>query len=105
MLLTALEAAQRQKFHTLVTGNESYLYLEYSRATKWCVCFNDGPPRVKTTITLRKFMLTVTWGVTGFSVMNLMTTPSTINSVSFTEQIMTSLVDKIYPGRRNPHDP
>jgi hypothetical protein len=104
-LLRTLEAAQREKFRPLVTGDESYFHLEYSHATKWCVCPNDAPPRVRTAIAYRKFIPTVIWGVTGFYVVDLVTTQRTFNSEYFVEQIMTPLVNKIYPGGRNPHTP
>jgi hypothetical protein len=59
---TALEAAQHQKFCALVTGEEGFFYLEYGHATKWCVCPNDEPPRIRMMLARWKFMLTDIWG-------------------------------------------
>jgi hypothetical protein len=59
--------------------------LEYSHATKWCACPNDAQPRVTTTIACRKFIFTVIWGATGFSVANVMITERTFNSEYFGE--------------------
>jgi hypothetical protein len=104
-LLTALEAAQRQNFQTLVTGDMSYFRLEYSHAMKWYVCPNDAPPRVRTTIACRKFMLTIKQGVTCFYMVDLMTTQKAFNSECFIKQITMPLVDKIYPEGRHQRDP
>jgi hypothetical protein len=65
--------------------------LEYSDATKWCACPNDGPPRIRTTIACQKFILTVTWGAINFYMADLMIRERTFNSEYFTEQIMRPL--------------
>jgi hypothetical protein len=95
-LLRALEAAQREKFRPLVTGDENYFYLEYNHATKWCVCPNDSPPRVRTTIACQTFIPTVIWGVTGFYMVDLKTPQRPFNLEHFIEQIMTPLVDRFF---------
>jgi hypothetical protein len=82
-----------------VTRDKNYFYVEFS------VFPIDAPPRVRTTIASRKFMLAVIRGVMGFDVVDLMTTQKRFNSEYFVEHIIKPLVNESYPGRRNPHAP
>jgi hypothetical protein len=56
-LLRVLEAMQRIYFHHIITGDESWFYLEYQHASQWSVSRDEVPQRVDLTIGTAKFML------------------------------------------------
>jgi histone-lysine N-methyltransferase SETMAR len=63
------------------------------------VCSSD----LKQQFGTREFMLTVIWGVDGFHVVDLMTSQPSFDSQSFVDNLMVSLVEKVFPKGRNPH--
>ena len=100
-LLPILEALQRNNFRNVVTGDESWFYLETGHSAQWSVCRDDVATKTKPTISTPKFMLTVIWGVEGFHVVDLMTSQDRFNSRYFVEHVMVPLVQEIFPHGRN----
>jgi hypothetical protein len=45
-ILRALEAMQRTHFHHIITGDQSWFYLEYQYASEWSVSRDEVPRRV-----------------------------------------------------------
>jgi hypothetical protein len=72
-LLPILKAHEKNKFQRFVTGDESWFTLEFHYSMKWSVWPDDVPQKVKQHIGTQQFMLTVTWGLDGFQVVDLMT--------------------------------
>jgi hypothetical protein len=58
---------------------------------------------VQQQIDTMKFMLTVMWGVDGFHLVDLMTTQKKFNSPYFVANVLTSLVQRIFPAGRRAH--
>jgi hypothetical protein len=63
---------QQIHFRHIVTGDESLFDPEYQQASQWSVSRDEVPQRVDPAIGTAKFMLTVTWGVNGFHLLDLM---------------------------------
>jgi hypothetical protein len=72
-LLSLLETMAATKFHTIVTGDESWFTLEYQNSAKWSVRREEAPERARQQIGTKKFILTVICGVCDFHVVDLMT--------------------------------
>jgi hypothetical protein len=97
-LLTVLQAMEEQGFHNLVTGAESWFYLDYCPATQWSVCADNVEPTAKRTIAARKFIVIVIFGIDGFHVVDVMPQGRSFDSEYFLEHVMQPLTDKFYPG-------
>jgi hypothetical protein len=57
-LLRALEVMQQPHFRHIITGDESWFYLEYQYASRWSVSRDEVPQRVDPAIGTAIFMLT-----------------------------------------------
>jgi histone-lysine N-methyltransferase SETMAR len=57
---------------------------------------------VRQQIGIRKFMLTIIWGVDGFHLVDLMTSQRNFDSQYFVDNIVVPLVEKVFPKGRNP---
>jgi histone-lysine N-methyltransferase SETMAR len=99
--LPMLEAVQKTNFRQVVTGDESWFYLETGHSSQWSVCRDDVATKTKPTISAPKFVLTVMWGVKGFYVVDLMTSQDQFNSQYLVEHVMVPLVQEIFPHGRN----
>jgi hypothetical protein len=55
----AMESIQRTHFRHIITGNESWFYLEYQHASKWSVSRDEVPRRADSVVGTAKFMLMV----------------------------------------------
>jgi hypothetical protein len=56
----------------MITGNESWFYLEFQYASQWPISRDEVPQRVDPSIGTTKFMLTAIWGGGGFHLLDLM---------------------------------
>jgi hypothetical protein len=61
-LLRALEAMQRTDFHHIITGDDSWFYLEYQHASYWLTSCNKLSQKEHPAIGTAKFVLTAIWG-------------------------------------------
>jgi hypothetical protein len=57
---------------SVITGDESWFYLEYQHASQWRVSRDEVPERVDPAIGTAKFMFMAIWGVNGFRLLDLM---------------------------------
>jgi histone-lysine N-methyltransferase SETMAR len=96
-----LEALQKSNFGKVVTGDESWFYLETGHSAQWSVSRDNVATKTKPMIGTPKFMWTVMWGIKVFHVVDLMTSQSQFNSQYFVEHIMMPLVQEIFPHGRN----
>jgi hypothetical protein len=87
-----LEARQKNSLRKVVTGDESWFYLETGHSAQWSVCRDDVASKTKPTISTPKFMLTLMWRIKGFHVADLTTSQNQFNSQYFVEQVMVPLV-------------
>jgi hypothetical protein len=70
--LRVLEAMHRTRFHHITTGDESWFYLEYQRASQWSVSRDEMFQRLDPAIGTAKFMLMVIWSVNRLRLLDLM---------------------------------
>jgi hypothetical protein len=63
----------------------------------------DVPQRVGQQIGMRKFMLTVIWGVDGFHAVDLMISQRSFDFQYFMVNITVPLLEKVFPKGRNLH--
>jgi histone-lysine N-methyltransferase SETMAR len=102
-ILPLLERMEASNFHNIVTGDESWFTLELQQSAKWSTSREDVRQRARQQIGTTKSMLTVIWGVDGFHVVDLMSSQCSFDSQYFVDNIMVSLVQKVFPKGRNPH--
>jgi hypothetical protein len=95
-LLRALAAIQRIHFRHIITGDESWFYLEYQHALQWSVARDEVFQRADPAIGTAKFMLTVIWGVNSFHLLDLMPRQCRFTSQYFMEHVMAPLVQTIF---------
>jgi hypothetical protein len=62
-----LEALQKNNFRKVVTGDESWFYLETEHSVQWSLCRDNVVTKTKPMIGTPKFMLTVMWGYKAFT--------------------------------------
>jgi histone-lysine N-methyltransferase SETMAR len=102
-LLPLLERMDRCNFRKIVTGDESWFNFELKQSAKWSTSREDVPQRIRQQIGMRQFMLRVIWGMDGFHVVDLMISQRSFDFQYFMDNIMVSLVEKVFPKGRNPH--
>jgi hypothetical protein len=99
-MLPVLERRGKDNFHYLVTGDESWFFLEYQHSHQWCRTKDEVATRVSQKNSDGKYMLTVFWGPDGFQVINLMPSGRTFNTEYFLKNVMEPLVQKTFPNDR-----
>jgi hypothetical protein len=93
---------EANKFRNILTGDESWVMLEYQHAVKWNLSREDVSERARQQIST-KIMLTVILKVDGFHVVDLMTSHGIFNSEYFMSHILAPLVANVFPGGRILH--
>jgi hypothetical protein len=91
---------QRTHFRYIITGDESWFYLEYQNASQWSVSRDEVPQKVDPAIGTAKFIFTAIWDVNGFHLLDLMPSQCRFNTQYFMEHVMTPLVQTIVPQGR-----
>jgi hypothetical protein len=99
-LLCALEAMQRTHFRHIITGDESWFYLEYQQPSQWSVSRDEVSQRVDPAISTAEFMLTAIWGIDCFHLLDLMPSECRFNAQCFGEHVVTALVQTVFPQGR-----
>jgi hypothetical protein len=99
-LLRALEAMQQTLFRHIITGDESWFYLEYQDTSQWSVSRNEVPQRVDLATGTAKFMFTAIWGVNGFHLRDSMPSEGRFNAQYFVEHAVVPLVQTVFPQGR-----
>jgi hypothetical protein len=94
-LLRMLEALQKNNVGKVVTGDESWFYLETGHSAQRSVCRDDVATKTKPMTGTPKFMLTVMSGRKGFHVADLMTSQNQFDPQYFLEHIKVPLGEEI----------
>jgi hypothetical protein len=97
-LLDALQAQERCHFRDLVTGNETWVSLDMKPGTIWLPADAELPVCVKRTIASEKRMLIVSWGIYGIAHYSWLPRDSTVDSVLFCEEVLSSPAQKMQPN-------
>jgi histone-lysine N-methyltransferase SETMAR len=91
---------QRAHFRYIITGDESWFYVEYQHALRWSVSLDEVPQRVDRAIGTAKFVLTATWGVSGFYLLDLIPSQCRFNAQYFMKHARAPLVQIVFPQGR-----
>jgi hypothetical protein len=81
-----------------VTADESWLYLNDSRAHMWSVPDDQQPVHVDQAIASEKHIVTVFWSIKGPLVIESLGPGDTFSATSFCDVILAKLAQALYPG-------
>lgn len=76
--------------HDIITGDESWFYLNYSPDGCWARKSQDVPVHVRPGIWTQKFMLTIFWGIRGFYLIDVLP-----HGMNFNSTYACTLLDKL----------
>jgi hypothetical protein len=91
-LLNFLRKKQWRGWHDILTLDESWLYLSTDYERIWMSLGEKVPDRERRTIHSPKFMATVVWNPSGFSVMKLLPNGSIFNNLYYITEILQDIV-------------
>ena len=103
-LLDVLRVQKRKGFHRILTGDESWFYLQYDHKHVWSISKEEVPERVSQKIQTKKIMLTVIWNIDQFYIINLMKNNENFNSEYFIHNVIKPLENKLYPQGKKPQE-
>jgi hypothetical protein len=98
-LLERLKIEETFGFAQVVTGDESWLYLNYSHAHMWSVSEDERPVRFDEMIASEKHMFTRLWSINGLLVIEWLEPSDMFNITYFCDVIIAKHVQALYPGR------
>jgi hypothetical protein len=98
-----LEAQQRIGFRDIITGDESWIYLDMTSNSIWIEAEEILPTRPRTTIASTKVMLTVFWGIRGVRPINWLPHGASFNGAYFDENILQPMASELHAGEEKKH--
>jgi histone-lysine N-methyltransferase SETMAR len=98
-----LYTAQRDGWHHLVTGDESWFFLNISPRRMWTLSRDDVVTKPRLDIQSQKFMFTIIWNPSGFYVVDRLPNDTKMNRAYFVTNILIPLEQAIFRRRRAPH--
>jgi hypothetical protein len=90
-MLSFLYAAERDRWHHLVTGDKPWFFFNTSPRRMWTVSRDNGVTKSRHDIQSKKFMLTIIWDSSGFYVVDRLPSHTKMNSASFMTNILIPL--------------
>jgi hypothetical protein len=102
-MLRLLLAAQRDGWHHLVTGDESWFFFDTSPRRTWTLSRDEVATKARQQIQSKKFMFTIIWNANGFHVIDSLPNDTKMNSDYFVTNILTPLEEAIFPQGRALH--
>jgi hypothetical protein len=96
-MLPFLYAAQRDGWHHLVTGYESWFFFDTSPRRMWTLSRDDVATKPRQQIQSKMFMFTIIWNPTGFYVVDRLPNDTKMNSDYFVTNEFISLEQMIFP--------
>ncbi|KAA6379040.1 MAG: hypothetical protein EZS28_025432 [Streblomastix strix] len=94
-LLPFLRKMMKNKYAGLVTGDECWLYLDNPADSIWIDVDEQTPERARKVIGSQKVMITVFWGADRIWHIHALPHGKSMTSVTFINDILTSLFGKI----------
>ena len=91
LLLTILSESEELGFINIFTGDESWFYIKFNRKGAWILPDEKVPFFENPGFQLRKFMLTVIWGINGIHVIDIMDSGLSFNSDYFITHILCQI--------------
>jgi hypothetical protein len=104
-LFNVLKAQERIHFRDVITGDESWFYIQQKRPRMWVLTADNLPEIPKTTIATQKVMLTVFFGINGVVLTNWMIPPNSLNASYFLNEILVPLSHSIHGVHPKQHSP
>jgi hypothetical protein len=96
-MLSFLNAAKRDGWHHLMTGNESWLFFNISPRRMSTLSRDDVVIKPRLDIQSTKFMFTIIWNPSGFYVVDRLPNHSKMNNAYFMTNILIPLEQAIFP--------
>jgi hypothetical protein len=92
--MVVLLSAQKDGWHHLVTGDESWFFLSYSPRRMWTLTQNYIASKPRREIRTAKFMLTIMWNPLGFHVTDKLPDSLAMNANYFLDNILSAFEEK-----------
>lgn len=99
-MLEALLKFQKEGYHHIITGDESWFYLRYFHRFIYAQSREKVENIPKRLISEPKFMFTIFWNPWCFFIINVLPPSQKFNSEYFINQILKPLGEKLYPNGR-----
>jgi hypothetical protein len=96
-LLELLEMEETFGFARVVTGDESWLYLNCSHTHMSSMSDDNRPVRIDQTIANEKHVLTVLWSIKGPLVIEWLGPGDQVNTTDFCDVIIPKSIQTLYP--------
>jgi histone-lysine N-methyltransferase SETMAR len=94
-LLTIFQQDQQNNFERIITGDESWFYLQYANESAWAESRDQLPVRVSQKINTEKCLISVLWSANGIHALLDVPKGDSYNSRFFCEAVMPSVVSNI----------
>jgi hypothetical protein len=102
-MLPLLLAAQRDGWHHLVTGDESWFVFDTSPRRMRTLSRDNVAIKPRQQIQSKKFMFTIIWNPTGFYVVDRLPNETKMNSAYFVTNLIAPFKQAIFLRGRAPH--
>jgi hypothetical protein len=102
-MLPFLHAAERDDWHHLVTGDESWFFFNISPRRMWTLSRDSVVTKLRLDIRSKNFIFTIIWNPSGFYVVDRLLNDTKTNSAYFVTNILIPLEQAIFSGGRAPH--
>jgi hypothetical protein len=89
-MLPFLHVAERDGWHHLVTGDESWFFFETSPRRMWTLSRDDVATKPRQQIQSKKFMFTIIWNPIGFYIVDRFPNDIKMNRDYFETNILIS---------------
>jgi hypothetical protein len=103
-LLRVLKENQKTGFATIITGDESWFYLEHPHQSVWPSSRDEAPERLKRKIDTKQCFMSVIWPVNGIHSLLDVPKKTTYNITFFSDVVFPDFIENICAGirRRTP---
>jgi histone-lysine N-methyltransferase SETMAR len=95
-MIETLKTQQRLDWKYIVTGDQSWFYLEYMPNGMWCLSGSSPAISVRHTIQSQKYMITIFWNPHGFHVVEMLPDGEKFTAEYMTSVILAKLVEALY---------
>jgi hypothetical protein len=103
-ILPFLHAPERDGWHHLVTGDESWFFYNISPRRIWMLSRDDVVTQPRHDIQSQKFMFTIIWNTSSFYVVDRVPNHSKMNNAYFVTNLLIAIQQATFPGGRALHE-
>jgi histone-lysine N-methyltransferase SETMAR len=94
-LLDVLRQQEKIHFRDIITGNESWIFIDTEPSSIWLSLDEELPARPRPTIGTDKQMLVVFWGIKGIMHVNWLPRNARINAPDLRDELLTQISQKL----------